>query len=206
MLINECDRIGAKVGYSALENSQPKEGHAWVATKDFIFITGGKHNREENNFEIFILKNNSIFKGPDMMESRSSHCSFIIHDYIYVMFGTVLESYGSSMSFEKIKVPTHGLKISLKKFYEGKSWKKNSLNFFSNTMCSFNSYSWFKTLDSRIICFGRYGKHSSIHPSWPINQYRTLWVQGKRCNHGGGLQHRRRHVHNHWEGSRPRQW
>jgi len=28
MLINECDRIGAKVGYSALENSQPKEGHA----------------------------------------------------------------------------------------------------------------------------------------------------------------------------------
>jgi hypothetical protein len=123
MLLEECKRVQNKIGFSELETLNPKSGHAMAATKEFVFITGGNYRRDDRTFEILVLANNSLFRGPDMKYSRESHCSFMIQEYLYVMFGSVLSSYGKTMSFERIKIPQPGMEITLESFYKNRKWE-----------------------------------------------------------------------------------
>ena len=159
-MLNKCKEVHRKIGYSEVETKHPKQNHALAATKDFVFITGGNHNFDDRGFEILVLDDNSLFRGPDMFHSRESHCSFIVGNYLFVMFGSVLNSYWSTMSYERIEIPTVSSKETLSNFYMNKCWKHEKLSLDYSGLNIFKAFSCFKTLDSQIYCFGRFGKSS----------------------------------------------
>lgn len=133
LMIEECNRVLGKLGYSELETTFPKMNHSLFANREFIFITGGSHNDgEDRSFEILSLANDTLFRGPDLIQNRSHHASFVmgktnkdrdfdnflfrfnqslIDNYLYVMFGSVLNSCSPSMSYEKIEIPTVGCQV-----------------------------------------------------------------------------------------------
>mmetsp|Transcript_36302 Transcript_36302/g.35901 ORF Transcript_36302/g.35901 Transcript_36302/m.35901 type:complete len:96 (+) Transcript_36302:263-550(+) len=93
--------------------------HSLFANREFIFITGGSHNDgEDRSFEILSLANDTLFRGPDLIQNRSHHASFVMDNYLYVMFGSVLNSCSPSMSYEKIEIPTVGCQETLEDFYK----------------------------------------------------------------------------------------
>ena len=63
--------------------------HSVTGTKDFVFITGGETETNEDTFDILVLRDNFIVKGPNLNYKRKGHCSFIIKNYLYVLFGEV---------------------------------------------------------------------------------------------------------------------
>lgn len=156
VMIAECNRVKQKLGLSELETAYPKSKHSLVATSEFVFITGGSYNNEDRSFEILVLSNNSLYRGPDLNHTRESHASFIVDNYLYVMFGTVLSTYWTTMSYERIEIPQVGLKDKLSHFYREKKWEyaKLSTDF---SMHDFKVFNCFRTYDSQIYCFGQFG-------------------------------------------------
>jgi hypothetical protein len=132
----------------------PKSGHSMAATKEFVFITGGKYEEDGKTFEILSLAYNSLFRGPDLEHSRNFHCSLILDEYLYVVFGSKVSSEDKSISFERIKIPQPGMKITLQRFYQTRKWEYSEIKNYSANLSSFKANNWFKTYDSRIICFG----------------------------------------------------
>ena len=106
--------------YSVVETSCPKLNHSVAATKDFVFITGGEN--KENSFEILIVKDGSIFKGPDLTYKRNYHASIVIKNYLYVLFGYVYGGNRTTMSYEKIEIPSPDNKQTLDEFYKKREW------------------------------------------------------------------------------------
>lgn len=158
IMLNKCIEVHKKIGFSEVETKNPKQNHALAATKDFVFITGGSYNFDDKSFEILVLKDNSLFRGPDMFRARESHCSFIVGNYLYVMFGSVLNSYWSTMSYERIEIPGVSSKETLKNFYMNKKWEQEKLSLEDNSLSVFKVFTCFKSLDSQVYCFGRYSK------------------------------------------------
>ena len=156
--INECNRILGKLGYSELETSFPKIDHSLTATKDFVFITGGSYNEgEDRSFEILCLSNDTLFRGPDLVQNRACHCSFIIDYHLYVMFGSVLNSFAPSMSYEVIEIPPVGNTDTLEVFYKNRRWKDFKLPDME-IHPDFKVFNSFRTFENEIYCFGIIGK------------------------------------------------
>ena len=108
--------------YSVIETFSPKLNHSVAATKDYVFITGGISMLLENSFEILVVKDGSIIKGPDLTYKRNYHASIVIKNYLYVLFGYVYEGNRTTMSYEKIEIPSPDNKQTLGEFYKNRTW------------------------------------------------------------------------------------
>lgn len=162
IMTKECNRVLSKLGYSELETTYPKIDHALAANKEFIFITGGSYNDcEDRCFELICLNNDTIFRGPDLKMNRACHCSFIIDNYLYVMFGSVLSSSAPSMSFERIEIPTVSCNESLEDFYKTRRWNDYKLKDMEMNP-DFKVFNSFKTFTNEIYCFGVIGKSKML--------------------------------------------
>jgi hypothetical protein len=161
LMIRECNRIIKKLGYSELETNFPKVNHSLVATKEFVFITGGSYNQEDKTFEILTLSNDSIFRGPDLVHNRQNHASFVIDSYLYIIFGSVLNSYWQSMSYERIEIPSVGCKEGLEDFYRYRRWESFKIDD-ADITTDFMVFNSFKAFDNKIYCFGEMGKPNKI--------------------------------------------
>ena len=76
----------------------------------------------DNTFEILVVKDNSLFKGPWLTYRRDSHASIIIKNYLYIFFGRVHEGGRTTMSYEKIEIPSPDCKLTLEEFYKKREW------------------------------------------------------------------------------------
>ena len=120
-------RLKTKISNSELETYYPKHNHSLVATKDFVFITGGDYKIDDKTFEILCVKDKSLFRGPDLKVTRHSHCSFVFDDYLYVALGAVRDGCSDTMSYERIEIPSVFSKDDLKSFYLLKEWTQGSI-------------------------------------------------------------------------------
>ena len=76
-LTEQLEKAEKLIGKAASQTVYPKRNHSIAANKDFVFITGGSHPEDGKSFEIFILTENRVFRGPDLELNTHSHASFI---------------------------------------------------------------------------------------------------------------------------------
>ena len=157
-VISELRILKSKIGFSELETFYPKHNHSLVATKDFVFITGGDYKNFDWTFEILWVENDYLFKGPDMKNHRHSHCSFIINNYLYVALGSSIDEFCKSMSYERIEIPTAYNNKSLEEFYKEKKWEKGKIKSPHDSISYFKCLNSLNTHQYSIFWFGQFCK------------------------------------------------
>ena len=142
------------IAINFVETTVPRYNHSVTASKDFVFITGGETQTNEDTFDILVLKDNFIVKGPNLNYKRKEHCSFIIKNYLYVLFGEVDNNYKTSISYERIEIPSFSTEISIRDFYLTRQWSYGEIDFMFRRKYYIQSFNCFKDIDNTIYCFG----------------------------------------------------
>jgi hypothetical protein len=125
--IEKLEETRDKIGHGIVKTEFRKQNHSLAADKDFVYITGGSVKGDERSFEIFILKENICYKGPDLLNPRNNHSSFIKEEYLYVFGGEV--NFGSSPTYNMERIKTSSAigynrtKDPIEHYYDDHKWE-----------------------------------------------------------------------------------
>jgi len=154
-VLRELRSIQTRLKINEIETHDCKIKHSLAANKDFVFITGGD-SPVDSGFEILALGRNdecTLFEGPNFINYRHSHISFIFGNYLYIMLGLCGGS-TSTMTYKRIEIPSPINKKSLDEFYEEKEWESGDIASDYNSPNYIKCFNWFKSDDNTVYVFG----------------------------------------------------